>query len=95
MLLREEWITRERVVWGKIGVGLFWIAVLANLMFPLPPPWGMLLSIAGLISLGAHVLQSVVFAWRFRVPGRSLSSDIVQILLFGAVHLASVKLSRA
>ncbi len=75
---------------GKIGVGLFWLAVLANLALPLPAPYAMWLSLAGLASLIAHVLQSLAFASHNKLAPHK-GRDITQILLFGAVHLMSVR----
>jgi uncharacterized protein YhhL (DUF1145 family) len=78
------------IVFGKIAVGLFWLAVIGNLVMPLPAPYATWLSIAGLVSLAAHVGQSWMFA-RHNKRSSSRGRDLVQILLFGAVHLMSVR----
>jgi uncharacterized protein YhhL (DUF1145 family) len=81
---------QKLIFFGKIAVGLFWLAVLANLAFPLPAPYALWLSLAGLVSLVAHVVQSAAFAYRNKLAPYK-GNDIGQILLFGAVHLMSVR----
>ncbi len=73
---------------AKIGIGIYWSATLAYMIFPLPlpeflPRW-IVPALAGFI-LFLHVLE---FLWfRSKHPGAARPADFWLTMVFGFAHL--------
>ncbi|WP_263144317.1 DUF1145 domain-containing protein [Pseudomonas sp. RIT-PI-AD] len=79
-------------IWGigKAFALLFWAAVVTNLVVPFAHPIDLLLSLAGGLVLGMHLIELAVFRAQLRQlqsPGRQR----LQVLLFGVFHLLAVQ----
>lgn len=70
----------------KLGLVVFWIAGLVNLFMPFSDSFGKLVWII----LAAHVVEVIVFNSRLQARPQPWM-DRLQVLLFGVVHVKSLR----
>jgi uncharacterized protein YhhL (DUF1145 family) len=76
---------------GKVLLTIMWVLAVGAFFVPGDST---LLEVLRLIfwgTLGVHVIECAIFYKSLRDSGRPLGSELVQILLFGVVHYASVR----
>jgi len=83
----------QYLLWlGKLGLSILWaVLVVAACSEPLAKPFVELLGLLGLGLLLAHMLTLVLFGWVLK-ERRHVWLDRLQLLLFGAFHLQSMRL---
>ncbi len=78
---------------GKLLTIAFWWVVLWNLLMPAARPFDLLITAAGALLLGVHVLEVLCFNARLR-GRRHRVFDRLQILLTGIFHIVSMSRRR-
>ncbi len=85
-------MNRQSIKTGKILLTVIWIGLTCTLFIPGEFTiltiaryafWGM---------LAVHVIECGVFFGALRASGKPLAGQIIQVLLFGIAHYASLKL---
>lgn len=75
---------------AKGALAMFWLVALLNLFYPFAAPLGGWVNWAALLILLAHVGELLLFRSRLSVlPG--LWWQRLQVLLFGVLHLRSLR----
>lgn len=71
----------------KIGAALYWLAVLAAILFPLPAKVDGILILTGLMIIIFHLVEVLAVFTLLRERLKPTSKDILPILIFGAFYL--------
>jgi uncharacterized protein YhhL (DUF1145 family) len=75
----------------KAAMGAIWVLLLASFFVPFG---GLEASMEMFfwVLLGIHVVEVAVFMGRLKAAGGSLGNHMLQVLLFGVVHLRTLRL---
>lgn len=71
----------------KIGATLYWLAVLAALLFDLPPKVDPILILTGMMIGIFHVVEVIAVFTLLKDRLKPTRKDILPILMFGAFYL--------
>ena len=83
--------TNPMLLAGKVLLTIMWVAAAGSLFMPGD---AMVLRVLRLIfwgTLGVHLVECAIFFKPLQKTGRPLAPNLVQILLYGVVHWASVQ----
>lgn len=69
---------------GKLGLMLFWLALLNTWMVPIAKPFGLLLGGLSVAILMAHLMNIALL--ERQLQGRNVWLERLQLLVFGAFH---------
>ncbi len=71
---------------SKIVIGISWFFIIANQLIALPEPFSTSLYWTGIFFVGAHIVETLIFAPRIKHTEGSAAYHIIMLFIFGAAH---------